>query len=192
MNIDLIYGGCGQTVESWLRSVVQAACQRPEEIFLYPLYVRPLTGLDKNGWTWDEQRLALYRAGRDALLSRGYEQCSMRMFRLRRASGGGREDRRQQDGMVGLGAGARSYTAGLHYSTEYAVGRGSVLGVIDDYVGQTGDSFAHAHYGIGLDQHERKRRYLIQSLLQVRDSSRLRTLVCQRAARGFCRDRAPG
>ena len=67
--------------------------------------------------------------------------------------------------MLGLGAGARSYTQELHYSSEYAVGRSGVKGIIDHYVEQPTGYFTHAHYGVMLDHNEQKRRYLIQSLL---------------------------
>lgn len=89
LNIDLIYGIEGQTERTWRESLDAALAWRPEELYLYPLYVRPLTGLARLGdpppgvdRDWDEQRLRLYRRGRDHLLERGYEQVSMRMFRL--------------------------------------------------------------------------------------------------------------
>lgn len=89
LNIDLIYGIDGQTEDSWRASLDAALGWRPEELYLYPLYVRPLTGLGRldaeagaaADAAWDEQRLRLYRAGRDHLLAHGYEQVSMRMFR---------------------------------------------------------------------------------------------------------------
>lgn len=45
MNLDLIYGAEGQSTESWMDSVITAVSYVPEEIYLYPLYVRELTGL---------------------------------------------------------------------------------------------------------------------------------------------------
>lgn len=68
LNIDLIYGIDGQTEASWLRSLDAALAWRPEELYLYPLYVRPLTGLARRGEAespaqWDTRRLALYRVG---------------------------------------------------------------------------------------------------------------------------------
>ncbi len=48
LNIDLIYGIEGQTEESWSRSLDAALAWRPEELYLYPLYVRPLTGLGRH------------------------------------------------------------------------------------------------------------------------------------------------
>ncbi|GAB3662980.1 STM4012 family radical SAM protein [Actinocorallia lasiicapitis] len=164
LNIDLIYGIDGQTRASWLHSIDRALEWRPEELYLYPLYVRPLTGLGRRGRDWDDQRLDLYRAGRDHLLAHGYEQVSMRMFRLP-GGGGTTEYCCQEDGMVGLGCGARSYTSELHYSFEYAVHETAVRGIIDDYVA-TGD-FSTAKVGFTLDDAERRRRHLIQSLLQV-------------------------
>jgi oxygen-independent coproporphyrinogen-3 oxidase len=170
LNIDLIYGIDGQTVGSWLSSIETALTWRPEELYLYPLYVRPLTGLGKQGRAWDDQRLELYRAGRDRLAAAGYEQVSMRMFRLPGGAGTSTGYCCQTDGMVGLGCGARSYTSGLHYSFEYAVETRAVRSIIDDYVGRT--EFGVANVGFALSLDERKRRHLIQSLLQAEGLSR--------------------
>lgn len=166
LNLDLIYGMPGQTDETWRRSLDAALECAPEELYLYPLYVRPLTGLGNSSRTWDDARLALYRQGRDYLLERDYEQVSMRMFRREGApSTDGPVYCCQEDGMVGLGAGARSYTAGLHYSTAYAVGRRARLAIIEDFVGSTADDFARADYGVRLDAAEQRRRWVILSLL---------------------------
>ncbi|KAB2346469.1 STM4012 family radical SAM protein [Actinomadura rudentiformis] len=165
LNIDLIYGIDGQTPRSWLHSLDSALAWNPEELYLYPLYVRPLTGLGRQGRDWDDQRLELYRIGRDHLLANGYEQVSMRMFRLAGSGSGGTEYCCQTDGMVGLGCGARSYTSKLHYSFEYAVGASQVRGIIDAYVGE--NDFGTARVGFALDDEERRRRHFVQSLLQA-------------------------
>ena len=68
--------------------------------------------------------------------------------------------------MVGLGAGARSYSAKLHYSTEYAVGRAGVLDVIGDFTRRTDEQFSVADYGCELELDEQKRRYVLKSLLR--------------------------
>ena len=86
LNIDLIYGAEGQTLESWLAAVQQTLRWSPEEIYLYPLYVRPLTGLGNLHHEWDDFRLNAYREGRALLLSHGYQQISMRMFRATHAA----------------------------------------------------------------------------------------------------------
>ncbi|MBS2532266.1 STM4012 family radical SAM protein [Catenulispora sp. NF23] len=171
LNIDLIYGIDGQTRESWRASLQTALRWTPEEIYLYPLYVRPLTGLGRLNLShdaeWDAQRLDLYRSGRDFLLENGYEQVSMRMFRRLDAPvvAGGEDYACQTDGMIGLGCGARSYTASLHYSFDYAVSASEVRGIIDAYVAT--EDFSRAEVGYRLDADEQARRFLIQSLLQA-------------------------
>lgn len=174
LNIDLIYGVTGQSVESWLWSVERALIWRPEEIYLYPLYLRPMTGLGKLGPARQglrilDQRSAQYRAARDFLLAAGYEQFSMRMFRLPTASSENATNvyRCQEDGMVGLGCGARSYTRALHYSDEWAVGAASVKNILAEWVERPAESFDHAQHGVELDGEEQRRRYLLQSLLNT-------------------------
>ncbi|MFE9835139.1 STM4012 family radical SAM protein [Streptomyces sp. NPDC005551] len=172
LNIDLIYGIDGQTERTWRHSLDAALAWRPEELYLYPLYVRPLTGLGRRGEegrpdpAWDEQRLRLYRAGRDHLLAHGYTQQSMRMFRRTDAPRQGADDYAcQTDGMIGLGCGARSYTSAVHYSFDYAVGMHEIRGIIDGYVTTT--DFTRAEVGYRMDGREARRRHLLQSLLQA-------------------------
>lgn len=170
MNLDLIYGIEGQTVETLLASIASALAFRPEELYLYPLYVREQTGLGKlairRAAAAGDTRQALYEAGRDHLLAAGYEQVSMRMFRAPHAPA---EDGPvyccQEDGMVGLGAGARSYTAGLHYSTGYAVARAPTRELVADFIAHDDARFLHAVHGFELDDAEQRRRHVIQSLL---------------------------
>ncbi|MFE4698238.1 STM4012 family radical SAM protein [Streptomyces sp. NPDC056738] len=172
LNIDLIYGIDGQTAASWRHSLDAALAWRPEEIYLYPLYIRPLTGLGRHSdartadLEWDEQRLRRYREGRDHLLAHGYEQVSMRMFRRADAPPQGPDDYAcQTDGMIGLGCGARSYTSTLHYSFDYAVSMREIRGIIDDYTAT--EDFSHALRGRRVDEGEARRRHLLQSLLQA-------------------------
>ena len=164
-NLDLIYGVKGQTRASWLCSLRAALEWAPEELYLYPLYVRPLTGLGKRGDAASALQLELYRTGRDLLLEQGYEQISLRMF-ARHAHNDGPLYCCQEDGMVGLGAGARSYTRALHYSSQYAVGARGVASITEDYQRRGHQEFAQVDYGFELDSEEQRRRYLIQSLLQ--------------------------
>jgi len=168
LNIDLIYGLAHQTPESWLHSLAEALRWSPEELFLYPLYVRPLTGIGRLGRSWDDERLELYRLGRDFLHSAGYVQTSMRRFqRAGLPLGTEPEYSCQQDGMVGLGCGARSYTRRLHYSSEYAVGAASVREILQDFVARPAESFSVASHGVSLSPEEERRRFVLQSLLHV-------------------------
>jgi len=167
LNIDLIYGAASQTPETWCASVRRALAWRPEELYLYPLYVRAGTGLDRRAQVEDAHRLALYRAGRDLLLSEGYEQMSMRAFRRKGSQGGSAlEYCCQEDGMLGIGAGARSYTRALHYSTEYAVSRSGVLSILDEYCARDTEAFRYASHGFELSADERARRYVLKSILR--------------------------
>ncbi|PRY19557.1 STM4012 family radical SAM protein [Pseudosporangium ferrugineum] len=185
LNIDLIYGIDGQTRASWRHSLEQALRWKPEELFLYPLYVRPLTGLGRRGGGragWDAQRQELYRDAVELLTDAGYTQQSMRQFRApshasspsagafpsaASSPSAGPDYSCQDDGMVGLGCGARSYTRELHYSFDYAVAVPHVRAVIDDYLSRPPADLHHAEYGFRLDAHEQRRRWLLQSLLRV-------------------------
>jgi oxygen-independent coproporphyrinogen-3 oxidase len=184
VNIDLIYGIDGQTPSTWQHSLDAALSWRPEEIYLYPLYVRPLTGLGRRAGAtggstvdsivdpaWDRQRLALYRQGRDALRAAGYRQLSMRHFRRGDVSGPETDYCCQDDGMVGLGCGARSYTTRLHYSYDYAVSVGGVRAVIAEYLRRPAADLGHADLdhaeaGYELDGTEQRVRWLVKTLLR--------------------------
>ncbi|MEQ8791336.1 MAG: STM4012 family radical SAM protein [Pirellulaceae bacterium] len=165
-NLDLIYGVEAQTEQNWLRTIRRAIDFRPEEIYLYPLYVREMTGLGRTGKSPSARRRTLLLVARDALLEAGYVQCSMRLFR-RHDVESQTDYCCQEDGMIGLGPGARSYTQRLHYSSEYAVGQSGVKRIIEAFNARRDDQFALADYGVRLDAEEQRRRYLIKSLLRV-------------------------
>jgi oxygen-independent coproporphyrinogen-3 oxidase len=168
LNVDLMYGLPHQTVESWTNSLEAALRYEPEELYLYPLYVRPLTGMGRRPKAWDDVRLDCYRAGRERLLAAGYEQASMRMFRAAKAPTRAEPVYCcQEDGMVGLGCGARSYTRGLHYSNEYAVGANGVREIIERYSAASAADFGVAFYGFELSEDEQRRRFVIKSLLRT-------------------------
>jgi coproporphyrinogen III oxidase-like Fe-S oxidoreductase len=172
VNLDLIYGIDGQTSQTWQYSLDTALARRPEEIYLYPLYVRPLTGLGRRAADahlrdpeWDARRLDLYRQGVTALTAAGYRQQSMRQFRRADVPGDDTDYCCQDDGMIGLGCGARSYTDTLHYSFDYAVGIPAVRAILDEYAATT--DFTRATVGVHLDPQEQRRRWLIKTLLRT-------------------------
>ncbi|MBO4160341.1 STM4012 family radical SAM protein [Micromonospora sp. MMS20-R2-23] len=171
LNIDLIYGIDGQTAATWQESLDAALAWRPEELYLYPLYVRPLTGLGRRAHgraDWDTHRLALYEQAVQVLGAAGYRQESMRQFRRADVPApDGPDYCCQDDGMVGLGCGARSYTTALHYSFDYAVSVSQVRLVLDDYLARPADDFRHAEFGFALDGAEQRRRWLLKSLLRA-------------------------
>jgi oxygen-independent coproporphyrinogen-3 oxidase len=166
LNIDLIYGLPGQTVASWLESLRAALRFSPEELYLYPLYARPLTGLGRTRRQWQDVRLDCYRQGRDLLRDAGYRQVTMRMFRAGHAPAEeGPVYCCQEDGMVGLGCGARSYTRELHYASAYAVRARGIGEILADFIARPVTVFDRADHGFRLDAGEQRRRYVIQSLL---------------------------
>lgn len=168
LNVDLMYGMAGQTPASLVASVDAALAWRPEEVYLYPLYVRPLTGLARSARTWDDDRLALYRAGRDRLCGAGYTQRSMRSFVLPAPAGeSGPQWCCQDDGMVGVGAGSRSYTAAVHWSTEYAVAQPEVRRIVAAFVDRGEEEHGLAYVGIDLDGGEQRRRWVVKSILRA-------------------------
>ena len=167
LNLDLIYGLKSHNADNWGYSLAKALQWQPQEIFLYPLYVRALTGLDGRNEAADH-RLALYRQGRDFLLENGYEQISMRSFRRSDTALGEMPAYScQEDGMVGLGAGARSYARHVHYSSEFGVKRQAVRAIIQQFVDTAPDDFAWARHGFRLSEDERKRRHIIKSILHT-------------------------
>lgn len=166
LNVDLMYGDPAQTRPLWLESLRQAVEYRPEEVYLYPLYVRPRTGLARIGREFARQRADLYQAGRDWLCAQGYVQQSLRCFHL--PTGASRADYNcQRDGMIGLGCGARSYTERLHYSTRFAVTQAGIRAILAEWIAQSEDDFAWATHGFWLTEEEQRRRFLILSLLQA-------------------------
>ena len=170
VNVDLIYGIQGQSLESWKESLKTAVDYGPQELFLYPLYVRPLTGLGRKGRDPSDLRLAQLRLAKEYLRAQGYRQISLRLFRRLDSpveGDGGPSYCCQEDGMVGLGAGARSYTSEVHYCTEYAVGRVGIQEILDDYVSRPKSDHEAAWYGYRLTEEEQRRRYLIKSLLRI-------------------------
>lgn len=178
LNMDLIYGMAGQTEASWQQTLERTLKYAPEEVYLYPIYVREKTGMmvQKNrqnadsSWESEEgHKRLLYRQARDFLLEQGYEQVSMRMFQQRKLRlEEGPNYSCQDDGMVGFGAGARSYTKNFHYCSEYAVSRKGVQSIIEAFNRESVASFQESSFGFQLNRNEQQRRYLIQSLLLVK------------------------
>jgi oxygen-independent coproporphyrinogen-3 oxidase len=147
-----------------VRSIDEVIGWGANELYLYPLYVRPLTILGKLGAGPVATQAELYRAGRDHLRALGWRQRSMRLFQAPGASlEAGPAYRCQEDGMIGLGPGARSYTTSLHYASGYAVGQTAIRDHISAWSATT--DFALIGHGFVLDGEDQRRRFAILSLL---------------------------
>lgn len=178
LNLDLIYGDPTQTVASWRETLFEALRWQPEELFLYPLYIRPQTGLGRRDLSVDSaHRQTLYREAVGLLAAEGWEQISMRCFRragsreadpgVEVVPGHSLEWCCQSDGMVGLGCGARSYTQRLHYSSRFAVSQAGVRTLVRDWIQQDDRDWSRATHGVWLTEDDRRRRTVLLSLLQV-------------------------
>lgn len=167
-NIDLIYGLPGQTAASWRESLAGAVDTPATSLFLYPLYIRPLTGLDRRAeelpCPTPDDMAAQYDFAVSRLAAAGFHQVTMRQFR-RDVPCDEQEYRCQRDGMVGLGAGARSYTTSLHYSTPWRMVARNIRAVVDDYCRRMRAGDTAVSHGFVLDEDEQARRFIIQTLL---------------------------
>lgn len=169
LNLDLIYGLPGQTLDTWMYSLDKALSYDPEEIFIYPLYTREHTIVkpEQIRQSGEDQRIRFYSAARDRLFAQGYTQYSMRRFA--KADAGSEKPLLpygcQEDGMIGLGCGARSYTKSVHYSSRYSVGRAATASIIADYVAAA--DYTRADYGIVLSQDDQQRRFILKALLHT-------------------------
>lgn len=170
INIDMIYGIPGQREESLLNSLEEALRYQPEEMFIYPLYVKPGTGLYRKGMQSSPDAFVLYRAAKEFLQKAGYVRKSMRRFvrkdYLATEEMQGNGHLCGFDNTISLGCGGRSYIGNLHYCTPYAVGQEACRKQLANYLEQ--EDFLNIHHGYLLDQDEMKRRYVIKHLLYDR------------------------
>lgn len=165
-NLDLIYGIPSQTIETWKQSLEKIIAYGPEEVYLYPLYIREKTGLYET-YQRDIQLMGnMYDFGKEFLEDNHYIQTSMRNFiRQDMKSTLFPEYGCQQNDMIGIGCGARSYRENIHYSREYAVEEENINKIIHEYMEET--DFSVACYGYQLNEDELKRRYILKSILKV-------------------------
>lgn len=178
VNVDFIYGIPEQQTRSLLESLKKAVSFGPQEIFLYPLYIKHGAGLEKElgaGMVLEpENAYSQYREASSFLRSEGYRQDSMRRFVRRREKclGGGASVGRQSGRIfsecgfgssLALGCGGRSYVGDLHFCTPYAITRQDCLKELRVY--ENTRDFTAVTHGIILSSEEQRRRYVIRHLL---------------------------
>lgn len=171
VNFDFIYGLSGQTAESLSGSLERAMVFSPDEIFLYPLYIKHGVRLERDGKAAaldSDHAFRLYQRGAAFLKEHGYAQISMRRFVKRRGSEGadGLRTEFRECGFTGalsLGCGGRSYLGRLHACTPYRTTRQGALEEIEAYLGR--EDFLTVTHGILLSDEEIRRRYVIRHLL---------------------------
>ena len=167
VNFDFIYGLPEQTAESLVCSLQTALDFEPDEIFLYPLYIKHGVRLEREGQKDvldSDHTYELYRCGSAYLKEKGYIQKSMRRFLKKDSAGSCTEF--SECGLksaLSLGCGGRSYLGRLHTCTPYRTNRNAALKEIQEY--QRKEDFFSVTNGILLSEDEIKRRYVIKHLL---------------------------
>lgn len=167
LNIDIIYGIPGQTKETLLKSLAQAVSFKPEEMFVYPLYVKSGTYLYQRGVKPSADTMGLYKCARDFLLANGYIQQSMRRFV--QATGNEGKDNTALCGFgntLSAGCGGRSYIGNLHFCSPYTTGNAGCIQQLNKYIRQK--DFLKIEHGFILTEEEQKRRYAIKHILSGR------------------------
>jgi oxygen-independent coproporphyrinogen-3 oxidase len=116
INIDLIYGFTGQSLEAWKQTLSASVALAPEHLSLYALAIEEHTPFAAQGIKVDSDLQAdMYAAARDLLKRAGYEQYEISNF-----SKPGRACRhnliywRQQD-YLGVGVGAVGCVGGVRW-----------------------------------------------------------------------------
>jgi len=164
LNIDIIYGIPGQTKETLLKSLEKAVSFKPEEMFVYPLYVKNGTYLYQRGIKPSAITMELYKCARDFLLSNGYTQQSMRRFVLT-----GNITENDNITLCGFGntlsagCGGRSYIGNLHFCSPYTTGNTGCRQQLNNYIKQK--DFLKIEHGFILPEDEQKRRYAVKHIL---------------------------
>ncbi len=161
LNLDLIYGIPGQTVEHLLSSAKRALSYEPEELFVYPLYIKEGTYLAKQGTLRPEDTYEMYVMLREYLKNEGYVPYSMRRF----VKKGTANDIGSCgfDSTLSIGCGGRSYVGNLHFSTPYAVRQSACMNIINAYIGEK--EYLQVRHGYVLSEEEQRRRYVIKNIL---------------------------
>ncbi|MDE7186201.1 MAG: radical SAM protein, partial [Lachnospiraceae bacterium] len=182
VNFDFIYGLPEQTADSLTASLRMALAFAPDEIFLYPLYIKHGVRLEREGRKSEldsDHAYALYQCGAAYLRENGYAQISMRRFVRWRSGSALLTDEYpahefpesgqpvfSECGLksaLSLGCGGRSYLGRLHFCTPYRTTRDAAIKEIEQYR-RTVD-FSSVSNGILLSDDELKRRYVIRHLL---------------------------
>lgn len=173
VNLDLIYGIPGQTEESLRRSVDRALSFEPDELFVYPLYIKKDTYLFGKGVRRSADTYEMYRGIRSYLREQGYIPYSMRRF-VRKAGTDGISDDACGSGegtaascgfgnTVSIGCGGRSYIDHLHFCTPYAVRHSECMEYLQQYIDQ--DDYHQIRHGYLLSPEEQRRRFVIKNVL---------------------------
>lgn len=175
VNLDLIYGVPGQTTDTLLESADRALAYEPEELFVYPLYIKKGTYLYGKSVKRPQDTYEMYLRLRAYLKKQGYVPYSMRRF-VREKSGDGAPGRDAASSMsreclkscgfentISIGCGGRSYIGNLHFCSPYEVRQSACRERLEQYMEQ--EDFLPITHGYRLSEDEQRRRYVIKNIL---------------------------
>lgn len=169
LNIDLIYGIPGQTKNSLLDSLKQALVFEPDELFVYPLYIKPGTVLCQRNISPSADTYTMYCHARDFLKANGYQPHSMRRF-AKTSNPSLPESSCGFGNTISIGCGGRSYINHLHFCMPYAVEQEKCLSILETYLQIK--NYLQVSHGFLLSLEEQKRRYIIRHILFGRGINR--------------------
>jgi oxygen-independent coproporphyrinogen-3 oxidase len=149
INIDMIFSIPGQTKQTWLDSLEQAADLKPEHISFYSLQVEedtPFFSMLKSGElivTDDELDRGMYHDAVALLEEKGYQQ-----YEISNAAKEGCQCRHNlkywsMEDYLGLGLGAHSCLDGIRFSNETDLEKYMSIGLKDDSGSATYDDLGH-------------------------------------------------
>jgi len=158
VNLDLIYGIPGQTLQSFEASLKRACEFGTEELFIYPLYARSGTPLE--GTCTNPLAYSMYWHARDYLLANGFAQVSMRQFARKPTAV---QKNCGFENMLAIGCGGRSYLGNLHFCSPYATDKVVCLQIINEFIASLDKTCISNGYVLSKDEMER--RYVVKNLL---------------------------
>lgn len=169
LSTDLIMGFAGQTDQSWQESVNELVALGPETISTYFLTIRPdawFASTSRYQYMRDDTLYGRYDYARDVIESAGYVQESNVRYK-KPGRGGYQQKVLQFHGVpvLGLGAGARTYTN----TVDYIVG-GSAnpsMSEVSSYMEAVKDNSARPLAGFVYDDRERIRKRLALDLFDL-------------------------
>lgn len=168
LSTDLIMGFADQTTASWEKSVRELVALSPETISTYFLTVRPDAWFSRRAdyvYKRDPELYRRYDVAREILLESGYSQESN--VRYKQPTGGYRQKVLQFHGVpvLGLGAGARTYTNTVDYCT--LRGQHASLDAVWQYIDAVRRNQQTLQSGYVYDDNERVRKRLVLDLFDL-------------------------
>lgn len=147
LNLDLIYGTPGQTLESWQATLEAALAMQPQHVSLYALGLEEGTPLKKRvdrgevAAPDDDLAADMYDLATDMLGGRGYSQ-----YEISNWAKPGHESRHNLQywynlPYLGLGPGAHGFANGVRYST--VLGPAQYIRAMEDATSIAMDAFAY-------------------------------------------------